>query len=82
MLIIKGVNVYPSAIKEAVDHFRPKTTGVMKIILERPGPLVKPPLRVQVEYADNTSTDDIAIVRDELQGYMKENLRINPDIEM
>ncbi len=56
MLIVKGVNIYPSAIKEAVARFHPRTTGVLKILLDKPGPLVKPPLKLQVGVRCRRST--------------------------
>lgn len=82
MLIIKGVNVYPTAIKEVVDCFRPRTTGVMKIVLDKPGPLVKPPLRVEVESGADVLPGEIGRLQEEMQKHMKDNLRINPEIMM
>jgi phenylacetate-CoA ligase len=49
MLIVLGVNVFPSAVKDVVSSFYPHTTGEMQILLEQPGPGVKPPLRVAAE---------------------------------
>jgi phenylacetate-CoA ligase len=49
MLIVLGVNVFPSAIKEVVAAFHPQTTGEIQIILDKPGPGVAPPLRVVAE---------------------------------
>jgi phenylacetate-CoA ligase len=49
MLIVLGVNVFPSAVKDVVSSFYPETTGEMQIVLEQPGPKVPPPLQVVVE---------------------------------
>jgi phenylacetate-CoA ligase len=49
MLIVLGVNVFPSAIKEVVAGFYPAATGEVQIVLDKPGPAVAPPLRVVAE---------------------------------
>jgi phenylacetate-CoA ligase len=49
MLIVRGVNVFPSAIRDVVASFSPETNGHLRILLDRPGPLASPPLAVEVE---------------------------------
>jgi phenylacetate-CoA ligase len=49
MLIVLGVNVFPSAIKDVVSSFYPETTGEIQIVLDHPGPGVAPPLKVVAE---------------------------------
>jgi phenylacetate-CoA ligase len=49
MLIVLGVNVFPSAIKDIVSSFYPATTGEIQIVLDQPGPGVAPPLKVVAE---------------------------------
>ena len=44
--------VFPSAVRDVVASFVPETTGHIRIVLERPGPLVTPPLPVEVEVSD------------------------------
>ena len=82
MLIIKGVNIYPSAIKEAIARFYPKTTGVLKILLDQPGPLVKPPLKLKVEYGSSVKPVEQEVLKEEIKKFMKDNLRVNPEIEL
>jgi len=82
MLIVKGVNIYPSAIKEAVSRFHPKTTGVLKIVLDQPPPLVKPPLRVRVEYGSSVREEETEDLKKEMQKYIRETLRVTPEIDL
>ncbi len=83
MLIIKGVNLYPSALKGLVGELEPRTTGALRIILAKPGPLVKPPLKVRIEYGiKDISAEDKHILKTELTELIKERLRVNPDIEL
>jgi phenylacetate-CoA ligase len=49
MLIVLGVNVFPSAVKDVVSSFHPATTGEIQIVLDTPGPGVAPPLKVIAE---------------------------------
>lgn len=49
MLIVRGMNVFPSAIQSIVSDFMPRSSGKLQIVLDRPGPSVAPPLRVRVE---------------------------------
>ena len=49
MLIVLGVNVFPSAIKDVVSSFYPATSGEIQIVLDKPGPGVAPPLQVVAE---------------------------------
>jgi len=82
MLIVKGVNLYPNAVKEAVSHFHPKTTGALKILLDQPPPLVKPPLKMRVEYGPNLKQEEHEPLKEEIRKYIKDNLRVNPEIEL
>ena len=50
LLILRGVNVWPSAIQDVVAGFRPDTTGALMIVLSKPGPAADPPLRIEVEH--------------------------------
>ncbi len=52
LLILRGVNVWPSAIQDVVAGFRPDTTGALRIVLPRPGPAADPPLRIEVEHGE------------------------------
>ena len=58
MLIVRGVNVFPSAVREVVSAFAPKVSGH---ILVRPGAAgvkQEPPLPVAVELAQDVTPED------------------------
>jgi phenylacetate-CoA ligase len=83
MLIIKGVNIYPVALKSVVGEFAPRTTGALRIILDGPGPLVKPPLRVKIEYGrQDMSADEIQELTKALKDAIRDRLRVNPELEL
>ena len=49
MLIVRGVNVFPSAVREIVARFQPKVTGAILIRPRAKGVKQEPPLPVLVE---------------------------------
>jgi phenylacetate-CoA ligase len=57
MLIVRGVNVFPSAVREVVGAFVPEVSG--HILVKPPGPGVKqePPLPVAVELGRGGTAD-------------------------
>ncbi len=52
MLIVRGVNVWPSAIKDVVMGFRPEVSGELLISLPQPGPKVDPPVAIKIELGE------------------------------
>jgi len=49
MLIVRGVNVFPSAVREVVARFQPKVTGAILIKPRAKGVKQEPPLPVLIE---------------------------------
>lgn len=76
MLIVAGVNVWPSAIADVVTRFAPRTTGALRIPIESEGPAVAPPLHIRVEHADDAG--DIEALRHELEERLRARLIVSP----
>lgn len=81
MLKVKGVIVYPAAVKSVVASFVPRVTGEFRIRLEEPPPRVRPPLRLRVERGPETSAAGLSALDEELRRAMREQLKVNPVIE-
>ncbi len=81
MLIVKGINVFPSAIRNVINSFVPKVTGAFKIILENPPPRVIPPLKMKVEYNVGIKEDEIKSLKFEIEEKISNLLRFRPSIE-
>jgi phenylacetate-CoA ligase len=81
MLIVKGVNVYPEAIQSALLKFSPEVTGIFRILLDGPGPLVKPPLRIRLEYGRGVSEKDLPSLEEKIVAHFREQVRITPRLE-
>ena len=69
MLIVRGVNVFPSAIREVVGTFAPRVSGNILVRPSAPGPKQDPPLPVAVEIAAGGAGDaDLArAIREQLR---------------
>jgi phenylacetate-CoA ligase len=57
MLIVRGVNVFPAAVREVVSTFAPDVSGHILVRPGAPGVKQEPPLPVRVELARGASGD-------------------------
>ena len=81
MLIVLGVNVFPSAVRDVVASLRPKTTGEIKIILSKPGPAVEPPVKIKVEYAKEFR-GNLDELKNEVEDALREKLIFRASVEL
>jgi phenylacetate-CoA ligase len=58
MLIVRGVNVFPSAVREVVAGFAPAVSGHIRVRARAEGVKQEPPLPVSVELARDRGADD------------------------
>jgi phenylacetate-CoA ligase len=72
MLIVRGVNVFPSAVRDVVSAFAPDVSG--HVLVRPAGPAVtqEPPLPVSVELARGREADDslAAAIRERLRSVL------------
>jgi phenylacetate-CoA ligase len=57
MLIVRGVNVFPSAVREVVSGFAPEVSGHILVRPQAAGVKQEPPLPVSVELAQDARAD-------------------------
>ena len=57
MLIVRGVNVFPSAVRDVVAAFAPRVSGHVLVQPPVPGPRQDPPLPIRVELARGAAPD-------------------------
>lgn len=81
MLIIKGVNVYPAAIKQVINEFRGEVSGEFRIVLKTAPPRVDPPLSIKVELTRDMTADEIASLDGRMKAAMHHKLRLTPAFE-
>jgi phenylacetate-CoA ligase len=79
MLIVRGVNVFPSAIREVVNEFAPAVTGVISVRPGHRGVKQSPPLKVLVERAANGGNGDLP---DRIRQRLRDKLVVTTDIQL
>ncbi|TMB45963.1 MAG: phenylacetate--CoA ligase [Chloroflexi bacterium] len=57
MFIVRGVNVYPTAILSIVGEFRPRATGRARVVREGSETSITPPVPVEVEVSAGSESD-------------------------
>jgi phenylacetate-CoA ligase len=79
MLIVRGVNVFPSAVREVVSAFAPDVSGHILVRPQAPGVKQEPPLPVSVELAREAAADDALAeaIRERLRAVLVVQTRID-----
>jgi phenylacetate-CoA ligase len=78
MLIVRGVNVFPSAVRDVVSAFAPDVSGQILVRPQAPGVRQEPPLPVTVELARDTAAEAALAeaIRDRLRSVLVVQTRI------
>jgi len=80
MLIVRGVNVFPSAVREVVGAFAPRVSGQIAIRRRSPGVKQEPPLPVRVELARDGRADPA--LAEAIGARVREALVVRADVEL
>ena len=78
MLIVRGVNVFPSAIRDVVSSFVPKVSGHILVRPEASGVKQEPPLPVRIELGRGTAAEDglAEAIRERVRGVLVVRIRV------
>jgi phenylacetate-CoA ligase len=79
MLIVRGVNLFPTALREIVNEFSPMVSGVITVRPRRKGFRQDPPLPVTVELGEGAATADLA---ERIKKRVREILTVATEIEL
>jgi phenylacetate-CoA ligase len=80
MLIVRGVNVFPSAVREVVDEFTPAVSGHIRVVPQAEGVKQEPPLPVLVELAEGRRAEDR--LEDQIRQRLREVLVVQTSVEL
>jgi phenylacetate-CoA ligase len=79
MLIVRGVNVFPSAVREVVNEFAPAVAGFVVIRPRAKGIRQEPPLPVSVELAPGVNVEGL---EGRIRTRVREKLLVATEIEL
>jgi phenylacetate-CoA ligase len=82
MLIVRGINVWPSAVRELVVGFQPQTTGNLRIVSDFAGHSTQHRLKVRVEHAAALDAGQLAALGDDLERRITQVLAFRPQLEL
>jgi len=80
MLIVKGVNVFPSAIQDVVTRFEPRTTGALKVVADFAGHSTQAPLKIRVEHGPGVTGEGLAKLKDDVEQKLRDALSFRADV--
>jgi phenylacetate-CoA ligase len=80
MLVVRGVNVFPSAVREVVSAFAPDVSGQILVKPQAPGVKQEPPLPVSVELAQGATVD--AALAEAIRERLRNVLVVNTHVEL
>lgn len=80
MFIVRGVNVYPSAVVAVVAGFRPRVTGRARVVREGGSVSVEPPVPIEVEIPDTHAAD--AGLKDEIEKAVRSALTFRCRVDL
>jgi phenylacetate-CoA ligase len=80
MLIVRGVNVFPSAVREVVGAFAPRVSGHILVKPQAAGVKQEPPLPVSVELAPGAAGD--AALAEAIRERLREVLVVQARVEL
>ncbi len=83
MLLVRGVNVFPSAIQALIQRFADRgLTGNARVVLKSPPPVQDPPLPVRVELSGPMEVEERGRLVTDLQNTISRELRFQCCIEL
>ncbi|WP_051248070.1 phenylacetate--CoA ligase family protein [Nocardioides halotolerans] len=82
MLLVRGINVWPTAVQEIVAGYAPRTTGAMRIVLDFEGYTTNDHLRIEVERGTEATTDDDATLARDITSAIRSKLVFQADVHV
>ena len=82
MLIVRGVNVFPSAILDIVMSMQPQTNGVMRVLADFAGHTTQENLKVLVERGAGCNPAQDVELKKELETRLRNALAFKPEIQI
>ena len=81
MLLVKGVNVFPNAVRDVINKTSDLTTGNIRIVKSGPGPVVPAPVLVKVEVKARLPDQKKQVLAGDLDNAIHHQLRFRATFE-
>lgn len=81
MIKVKGVNVFPAAVKGVIQSYTPRTSGEMRIVLPHPGPSFGENIAIKVEPGEGVPEEELEALGNEIRQTIRQRLVFTPVIE-
>ncbi len=82
MLIVRGVNVWPAALRDVVASFHPLVTGAMRIVLDFDGHATDRHLRLRVEHREGLTGEELTELERDIRSRVLSLLVVRTEVEM
>jgi phenylacetate-CoA ligase len=82
MLIVRGVNLFPSAIQDVVGELRPQASGILRVLADFPGHSTQQNLKVLVERGEGVDPSEDASLKAEIERRVRNRLSAKVDVEV
>ena len=80
MFIVRGVNIYPSAVLAVVGDFRPRVTGRARVVRKGPETSIEPPVPIEVEVPEDHESDQALVT--EIQNAIHSRLMFRSQVAL
>ena len=82
MLIVRGVNLFPSAVQDVISAMKPAVSGVVRVLADFEGHTTQGNLKLLVERAQGQSADNDAGVATQVESRIRNALAVKAEVTM
>jgi phenylacetate-CoA ligase len=82
MLIVRGANVFPSAINSIINELVPETNGMMRIVADFEGHTTQSPLKIIVERGPGQDPSDDPALKKKIEQRLHDALVFRADVRL
>lgn len=82
MLIVRGINLFPSAVKDLIAGMAPATTGELRLLVDFPGHSTQRPLKVRVEHGEDLDEGARQELRAAIEERGRSALNVKLEVEL
>ncbi|MES2248059.1 MAG: phenylacetate--CoA ligase family protein [Pseudomonadota bacterium] len=82
MLIVRGINLFPSAVQDVVSSMRPAVSGVVRLLADFEGHTTQGNLKLIVERAPGAATASDAVIAEQVETRVRSALAVKAEVRM